>query len=297
MTLLIITQAGCERELGELSRRFANLMNVSVIESKCNAPMSIPSDEGTIQLRPMHLIYQAEQEVKLHAAVFGLNGCQEATGDHFGAFDRFSSCLAALPILSQRDFEQTGSTVVDGYCMSAKSQFSSSRQKVYLRLNGTPQRGVTPSKTLFIQGVSFSVQNPEVLIRISDRACERQQQRVQIALNRWNPTARPSFSCFARFKGGSQTQFGLGIWSSRRHVDLSILPVENYTSLEDCLGDLDRLDRKAPRDPSQFREMIGYIIEFFESEHAVANMAALIHDLYTQELTNPFIDRVEFVEF
>jgi hypothetical protein len=92
-----------------------------------------------------------------------------------------------------------------------------------------------------------------------DGACGLQKDNVLKALQQIAPHASPSFYCLNRTEHPQSLQVGLALWSSRRSADLSILPLEGYSSLSECLLDLPRLDRNPPRDSGSFRKTLGHV--------------------------------------
>jgi len=92
----------------------------------------------------------------------------------------------------------------------------------------------------------------------NDGACEKQRARFQSLLSQLGGTAQPSFHCVERTATSKNFQNGVGIWMGRRTVGLAAIERERYTSLEDCLKDLPRLDRNLPQYET-FKKTIGYV--------------------------------------
>lgn len=91
-----------------------------------------------------------------------------------------------------------------------------------------------------------------------EQTCELQRVRIAQLLSRLGPPAAPTFHCVGRTETARELKTGVGIWNGRKYVELNPIARERYTSLQECLNDLARLDRNPPHDGS-FKVTLGMI--------------------------------------
>ena len=91
-----------------------------------------------------------------------------------------------------------------------------------------------------------------------EQTCELQRVRIAQILSRLGTAAAPTFHCVGRTETARELKTGVGIWNGRKHVGLNPIARERYTSLQECLSGLARLDRNPPYDGS-FKVTLGMI--------------------------------------
>jgi hypothetical protein len=72
--------------------------------------------------------------------------------------------------------------------------------------------------------------------------CYSQKDRFIQGLLKSSTQTQPSFYCLERYNGVRESQMGLAIWSGRQHIRLATLPIQSYTSYDDCFYDLPRIE-------------------------------------------------------